>query len=141
MLRLLTPTAATCPRARRGVVGEGGAAVVDFVLVGLLVTAMFCGLLQLGLDLHIRNVLLASASDGARVGAEVDSSPAQGAAYANQLISEAVGGGYARAVALPDATVDGAAVVTIEVRARLPLLVSFVPAVAVTVRGRALAEP
>lgn len=120
---------------------ELGAAPVDFLLVGLLVTLLFCGLLQLGLDLHIRNVLAACAADGARVGADANRTPAAGAAYANELISQAIGPRYARAVALPDRQVDGAPVVTIMVRARLPLLVAFLPAVLVTVRGRALAEP
>ncbi|MHB2023497.1 MAG: TadE/TadG family type IV pilus assembly protein [Mycobacteriales bacterium] len=120
---------------------DRGSAPVDFVLVGLLVTLLFCGLLQLGFDLHIRNVLAACAADGARVGADANETPALGAAYANQLITQAVGARYARAVAMPDAQVDGAAVVTILVRARLPLLVDFLPAATVTVRGRALAEP
>lgn len=115
--------------------------MVDFVLVGWLVTVLFLGLLQLGLDLHIRNVLAASAADGARIGAEAGASPAQGAAFADQLITEAIGARFANAVALPDTYLDGAAVVTVEVRDRLPLLVGFLPALTITVRGRALLEP
>jgi hypothetical protein len=115
--------------------------VADFVLVGLLITMLFLGLLQLAFDLHIRNVLAASASDGARIGAEAGASPAQGAGFANQLITAAIGARYARAVALPDAYVDGAALVTIQIRDRLPLLVDFLPALTITVHGRALLEP
>jgi Flp pilus assembly protein TadG len=120
---------------------QRGSAVVDFTLVGLLVTLLFLGLLQLGLDLHIRNVLAASAEEGARLGADANASAAAGAALANQLITNTIGARYAHAVAVPGETADGQPVVTIEVRDRLPLLVSFLPAVTVTVRGRALKEP
>jgi hypothetical protein len=34
---------------------DGGSAVVDFTLVGILLTFLFLALLQLGLALHVRN--------------------------------------------------------------------------------------
>ena len=45
---------------------DGGSAVVDFTLVGILLTFLFLALLQLGLALHVRNTLVASAAEGAR---------------------------------------------------------------------------
>ena len=39
---------------------DDGAAVVEFVLVGVLLTALFLALVQLGLALHVRNTLQAA---------------------------------------------------------------------------------
>lgn len=123
---------------------DHGSAPVDFVLVGALVTLMFMALLQLGVDYYVRNVLAACVADGARYGANADvADPAAGAAQANQEIAHALGSSYAVAVApLRQDAVDGAPVVTVEVRARLPLLAWFLP-VGPTVHatGRALMEP
>jgi hypothetical protein len=123
--------------------GDGGSAPVDFVMVGVLVTFLFIGLLQLGVDFYVRNVLAACVSDGARYGANADvADPAAGAAKANQEITGALGSSYATAYApTPQDEVDGAAVVTIDVHVRLPLLAWFLP-VGPTVRvsGHALME-
>ncbi len=40
--------------------------MVDFVLVGTLVILIFVALLQLALVLHVRNILIDSAAEGAR---------------------------------------------------------------------------
>jgi hypothetical protein len=123
---------------------DRGSAAVDFVLVGTLVTLMFMALLQLGVDFYVRNVLAACVADGARYGANADvADPAAGAAEANQEISGALGPSYASAFApTGQDTVDGAPVVTVEVRDRLPLLAWFLP-VGPTVHatGQALQEP
>jgi len=109
--------------------GDRGSAPVDFVLVGSLVTLMFLALLQLGIDYHVRNVLAACAAEGARYGANADVASAEaGAARANELIRQSVGGRFANAVAAPTQDeVDGAPVVTVTVSARLPLLAWFLP--------------
>lgn len=107
----------------------------------MLVTTLFLALLQLGFDLHVRNVIAASAEEGARLGADANETPAAGAALANALITQTVGSRYAHAVAVPGQYADGLSVVTVEVRDRLPLLVGFLPAITITVRGRALQEP
>ena len=123
---------------------ERGAAPVDFVLVGSLVTLLFLGVLQLGIDYHVRNVLAACVADGARFGANADvASASQGAAAANREIRSALGPRYANAVAAPKQDeVQGQPVVTVEVTARLPLLAWFLP-VGPTVHatGHALLEP
>jgi Flp pilus assembly protein TadG len=124
-----------------GLLRDAGSAAIDFVLVGILITLLFLGLLQLGFDLHLRNVLAAAAADGARYGANADRTAADGAAMANSLISAAVGSRYAHAVAVPGSSIDGQPVVTIRVDADLPLLVSFLPVLHVRVDGQALAEP
>jgi hypothetical protein len=127
-----------------GAAADRGSAPVDFVLVGSLVTLLFLGLLQLGIDYHVRNVLAACAADGARYGANADvASPTAGAAQANEEIRHAIGSSYAEAVADPNQSdVDGAPVVTVEVSTRLPLLAWFLPeGPTVHVTGHALLEP
>lgn len=123
---------------------EGGAATVDFVLVGSLVTLLFLATLQLGIDYHVRNVLAACVAEGARYGANADvASPDAGAAKANELIRQSLGPAYADAVApAQQASVDGAPVVTVSVSVHLPLLAWFLPAgPTVHAVGHALLEP
>jgi hypothetical protein len=128
----------------RSASADNGSAPVDFVLVGSLVTLLFLGLLQLGIDYHVRNVLAACVADGARYGANADvGSASSGAAQANAEIRHALGSSYAEAVAAPDQSeVDGAPVVTVEVTARLPLLAWFLPeGPTVHATGHAILEP
>lgn len=123
---------------------DGGAAPVDFVLVGSLLTFLFLGVAQVAIDYHVRNVLAACAAEGARYGANADvADPQAGADRANVLISEALGSSYAEAVAPdPQDTVNGAPVVTVVVHTRLPLLAWFLPeGPTVTATGHALLEP
>jgi Flp pilus assembly protein TadG len=123
---------------------DRGSAPVDFVLVGSLVTLLFLGLLQVGIDYHVRNVLAACVADGARYGANADvASPSAGAAQANSEIRQALGASFATAVASPDQSeVDGAPVVSVEVTVRLPLLAWFLPeGPTVHATGHALLEP
>jgi Flp pilus assembly protein TadG len=124
--------------------GDGGSAAVDFVLVGSLVTLLFLALLQLGVDFYVRNTLAACVADGARYGANADvADPRAGASAANQEIARALGSSYATAFAPTDQdAVDGAAVVTVEVHTRLPLLAWFLPVgPSVSATGQALMEP
>lgn len=128
----------------RPITRDSGAAPVDFVLVGLLVTFLFLAIAQLAIDYHVRNVLAACAAEGARYGANADiADPQAGADRANVLITESLGSRYAAAVA-PSAqdTVAGAPVVTVEVHTRLPLLAWFLPiGPTVTATGHAFLEP
>lgn len=113
-------------------------------MVGALVTLMFLAVLQVGIDFYVRNVLAACVADGARYGANADvASPAAGAALANEEISRSLGTTFAHA--RPTSTtsaIDGAAVIGVDVRVRLPLLAWFLP-VGPTVQatGHALQEP
>lgn len=123
---------------------ERGAATVDFVLVGSLLTLLFLGVVQVAIDYHVRNVLAACVAEGARYGANADvADPQAGAAKANELIRDALGSSYAQATAPADqAMLDGAPVVTVVVRARLPLFAWFIPVgPTVTATGHALLEP
>lgn len=60
---------------RRRPGGEHGSAPVDFALVSVLVVALGLGLLQLALGLHVRNVLVDAAGEGARRAALLGGAP------------------------------------------------------------------
>jgi len=119
---------------------DSGSAVVDFTLVGILLTFLFLALLQLGLALHVRNTLVASAAEGARWGANADRSPADGAAVPRQLIRDALADSFADDVTSGTETVDGVVTVVVRVNARLPVFGLLGPPRAISVRGHAMQE-
>lgn len=122
---------------------DEGAAVVDFVLVVTLLLTLFLIVFQVAVVLHVRNVLVASASEGARYGAAADRTPQEGVARAKDAIGQALGRGIADAftcAAMPGVEVGGAPV--IDIRCTGPLPVVFLPAgpLSITVHGHALEE-
>jgi Flp pilus assembly protein TadG len=119
---------------------DAGAAVVDFTLVGVLLTFLFLALLQLGLALHIRNTLAASAAEGARYGANADRSPGEGAAVTRELIKASLADSFAGGVTSGTERVSGVLTVYVQVDARLPLVGLLGPPRAISVRGHALEE-
>jgi Flp pilus assembly protein TadG len=125
------------PRAARS---DDGAAVVDFVLVGVLLTLLFVALLQLGLALHVRNTLTAAAAEGARYGANADRVPADGAVITRRMIRDSLADSFADDVTAATETVDGVPTVVVRVRARLPVIGLLGPARSLSVQGHALDE-
>ena len=117
-----------------------GSAIVDFALVGGLVTVLFAAVLQLTIVLHVRNTLVDSASEGARYGALVGHVPADGAARSRDLLTQSLSAPYAGEVSASWVIVDGLDVVEVEVVAPLPLVGLVGPAGTMTVRGHALVE-
>lgn len=120
--------------------GDRGSAIVEFTLVAMLLTALFLGLLQLGLALHVRNTLAASATEGARHAANADRSPDEGAEVTRQLIRDSLADSFAADVSAGFETVSGVRTVYVEVRAPLPVLGVWGPASSIRVRGHALDE-
>lgn len=128
-------------RSPAGAEREDGAAVVDFVLVSLVLVPLVLGLLQVGLVLHVRNTLVAAATEGARYGATVDRSPADGAARTRTQVDDAVAARFARDVSASRITVDGVPAVVVRVRADVPPLGLWGPPVRLDVAGHAVQEP
>src|SRR3954449_7207311 len=89
---------------------DRGAAVVDFVLVVIVLVPLFLGILQVALVLHVRNTLVAAASEGARYAATVDRPPEAGAARTREQISGALAGRFTRRVQARATLVHGALV-------------------------------
>lgn len=69
---------------------ERGSAVVEFVLVSMLVVALLMAVLQLAVFVHVRNVVAASAQEGARYGANADVDSAAAAGRTHELVSRAL---------------------------------------------------
>lgn len=120
--------------------GEEASAVVDFVLVMVLVIPIVLGVIQVGLVLHVRNTLTSAASEGARHAATIDRTPADGVDRARRAISEGLSERYAGDVTARATLVDGVEGVVVQVRASVPALGLFGPAVSLEVEGHAVSE-
>jgi Flp pilus assembly protein TadG len=119
---------------------DRGSAIVEFTLVGVLLTVLFLALLQLGLALHVRNTLVASAAEGARYAANADRTPADGEEVTRALIRDALADSFADRVTSGFETVGGVPTVYVDVDATLPLVGLLGPSRGIRVRGHALEE-
>jgi hypothetical protein len=113
---------------------------VDFALVGGLLTLCFVAVLQLSLALHVRNVLVDCASEGARFGALADRDPQAGAARTRELIRSELSDRYADRVTAGPALVDGVPTVEVRVEAPLPVIGLIGVGRTLTASGHAFAE-
>ncbi|MDD0858800.1 TadE/TadG family type IV pilus assembly protein [Arthrobacter alpinus] len=118
--------------------GDSGAAVVDFVLVGALVTVIFVALLQLALVLHVRNTMADAASSAARYGALGDRSAEDARARAILLMDGALGPNYVQDVSVSVKNQDGLDLLEVSINAPLPLLGLFGPTRSLEMTGHAV---
>jgi hypothetical protein len=109
-------------------------------MVSGLLSVLFLAVFQLGLALHIRNTLIASASEGARYGARADALPLDAVTRARQLIRASLSDRYADNVTAQTITVDGIAVVQLHVEAPLPVIGPLGPDRVLVVQARAFSE-
>jgi Flp pilus assembly protein TadG len=119
---------------------DDGSAAVEFVLVGVLLTALTLGVIQLAFALHVRNTLLDAAAEGARFAALAGNTPEDGADRTRQLITSAVGSDYAGGVAAGYTEYLGVDATRVTVTAPLPLVGPFGPPRSLEVTGHAAAE-
>ncbi|WP_225753963.1 TadE/TadG family type IV pilus assembly protein [Actinotalea sp. Marseille-Q4924] len=124
----------------RSAADDAGSAVVGFVLVSLLTTVVFLGVLQVALALHVRATLVDCAAEGARYGALADRTAADGAARTRELVAMSLSPRFAEDVEGSRAVVQGLDVVRVEVSAPLPVLGLLGPGGVLSVDGHALAE-
>jgi Flp pilus assembly protein TadG len=68
---------------------QRGSAVVDFVLVGVLVVGLLLAVLQVAVYVHLRNVVVASAQEGARYAANADVPAEAGAGRTLEVVGQA----------------------------------------------------
>ncbi|GIU56877.1 TadE family protein [Arthrobacter sp. NicSoilC12] len=120
---------------RRGV--ERGAAVVDFVLIGALLTLLFLAIVQLTLVLHVRNTLIDAAASGARYGTLADRNDGDAKERTVQLITAALNSDYARDVGTSESTFQGIRTLEVTVRAPLPVIGFIGPRALLEVKGHA----
>jgi Flp pilus assembly protein TadG len=102
---------------------DEGAAVVEFVLVSGLLLLLFLGVIQVGLVLHMRNVITADAAEGARYAANESVDPAAGAIRASALTAQSLSSKVAGTVPCTGALEGDLVAVTCE--GQLPL--TFLP--------------
>lgn len=114
--------------------------MVDFVLVSLVLVPLVVGIIHVGLVLHVRNTLTSAAAEGARHGALADRTPADGSARTRTLIRDGLAGRYADDVTAGYANTGGLPVVEVRVRARIPTLGLWGPAVDLAVVGHGVVE-
>jgi len=117
-----------------------GSAVVDFVLVMLVLVPLFLGIVQVALVLHVRNTLVAAATEGASYAATADRPLSAGVARTRERISEAIAARFATDVSARPETVLGMPGVRVDVTADVPPLGLWGPAVHLSVSGHALDE-
>jgi Flp pilus assembly protein TadG len=121
--------------------GEQGSAVVDFVLVGGLLTMFFLAIIQLTLILHVRNTLVDAAASGARYGTLADRTAADAEERTRSLIGTALSPGFAEQVSTREVAVQGLRTLEVTVRAPMPVIGLIGPRDMLEVKGHAAVQP
>ena len=124
--------------------GERGSAVVDFVLVSALILALLLAVLQVAVYVHVRNVVVASAQEGARYAANADVPSTDGAARTVQIVAQATSERTARGLACTsgeEADATGLRLVVVRCTGSVPTLFAALgDLLPVEVAGRAIKE-
>jgi hypothetical protein len=119
---------------------DTGSSAVEFVLVGVMLTLLTLGVLQLGLGIYVRNVVHDAAVDGAYFGALADTGADAGAARTRTVIAQTIGGSYASDVRARVVGPPAARAVEVSVSTAIPLIGLLGPAHAWEVTARAPVE-
>ncbi|GAA3399120.1 TadE/TadG family type IV pilus assembly protein [Cryptosporangium minutisporangium] len=123
---------------------EDGSAVVEFALVSVVLLTLLLGVLQVAVYLYVRNIVAASAAEGARYAANADVGPEQGAARAGVILRRGAGKDVAsrvRCVGREEPGAGGLRLARVECRGALPVF--FAPvgdALPLHVTARAVEE-
>lgn len=125
---------------RRRLKTETGSAVVEFTLISMILIPLVLGLMQIALVLHVRNTMTSAVSEGARIGARENATPALGATAARSLISQTIASRFAQSVSATTGSIGGAPGVIVTADARVPALGLFGPGITINVSGRAIDE-
>jgi Flp pilus assembly protein TadG len=120
---------------------ERGSAVVDFILVGGLLTVFFLAIIQLALVLHVRNTLIDAAASGARYGTLADRGASDAKERAADLIGSALNPDYAQDISTSEVTFQGLRTLEITVRAPMPVIGLIGPREMLEVKGHAAIQP
>ena len=123
---------------------ERGSAVVEFTLVSILLVSLFLMVLQVGLVLHARNVMVSAAQEGARLAANADRTVDDGVLRTREAIRGSLGRELVAELDIdplpPTRTANGAPVVGIRVSGPLPFVFAPIGPLEITVEGHALEE-
>lgn len=116
---------------------ERGSAVVDFILVGGLLTMFFLAIIQLALVLHIRNTLIDAAASGARYGTLADRSADDARRRTGELIGTALSNDFVQDIQTREVTFQGLRTLEVTVRAPMPVIGLVGPRGLLEVKGHA----
>lgn len=109
--------------------GDSGAAVVEFALVSILLIALLLAVVQVGIYLHVRNIVAASAAEGARFAANADvDDPAAGGPVTKRIIAAALSARTADGMTCTgryDTGRGGIRLVAVHCTGRVPLIFSW----------------
>jgi Flp pilus assembly protein TadG len=118
--------------------------VVEFVLVAVPLLFLLLAVLQVAVYLHLRNVVVASAAEGARYGANADRLSAEGGPFAEQVLGRGVSRQAAagiRCTAGEDSGAGGTVLVTVRCQGSTPSLLAVLGRwLPVDVTARAIKE-
>lgn len=119
---------------------ERGAAVPEFVLVLMVLIPLVFGIAQVALVLHVRNAMVAAASDGARAAAALDADAGEAERRAGAVIGTTLADRYAGDITTRESQVDGVAMVEVRIRGEVPPLGLWGPGVSVEAVGHAVRQ-
>lgn len=120
--------------------GDRGSATVEFVGVGMLVTACTLGILQVGVIAHVSAVLTDSAIAGAAFAALADSSLEAGVTRARELATAGIASDLVTTVTARRGTAAGKSVAVVTIRYRVPGIGPWIPTAESSATGRAFIE-
>jgi hypothetical protein len=127
--------------AKGGGPEERGSAVVDFVMVGSLLTMFFLAIIQLTLVLHVRNTLIDAAASGARYGTLADRGASDAAERAGDLIGTALNADFAQDITTSEVTFQGLRTLEVTIKAPMPVIGLIGPREMLEVKGHAAIQP
>lgn len=113
---------------------------MEFVFVGVLLTALTLAVIQLGLAVYVRNVVHDAAVEGAHRAALADAIPVEGVQRTREAITAAVGAQYADDVSIAQSAELGVPTMVVTVRTTLPVIGLIGVPGALEVSGRAPIE-
>ena len=124
--------------------GERGSAVVDFVLVSLVIVMLLLAVLQVAVYVHVRNVVTASAQEGARFAANADVDSGLGADRTVEIVGRATSAqtaGGLTCTSTEDVDTSGLTLVVVRCAGSVPsLLAGLGNLLPLQVTGRAVKE-
>lgn len=110
-------------------------------MVAAVLLVVVLAALQLALGLHVRNVLVDAAGEGARHGALAGAGPDDAVERTSDIIAMSLAPEYRGEVTARHVTRDGLTVLEVRVEAPLPVIGLLGPARGLQVDGHALVEP
>lgn len=120
---------------------ERGSAVVDFVMVGGLLTMFFLAIIQLTLVLHVRNTLIDAAASGARYGTLADRGASDAQERAATLIDTALNAEFGQDITTAEVTFQGLRTLEVTIKAPMPVIGLIGPRDLLEVKGHAAIQP